>query len=85
MITGREGGLAWVKSAWTVVGGGSDSRSCDLWIIEEAHASSQGESVWPNCGLPSASLYACHILAASHGEEASGPGMYIAGSVDRFE
>jgi len=77
--------LAWVKSAWTVVGGVSDLRSCDLWIIEEAYASSQGESVWPNCGLPSASLYACHILAASNGEEASGPGMYISGSVDSFQ
>jgi len=41
MISGREGGLAWVKSAWTVVGGGSDSRSRDLWIIEEAYATSE--------------------------------------------
>ena len=85
MISVTDGGLDWVKSAWTVVGGGSDSRSRDRWIIEEAYASSQGESVWSNCGLPSASLYACHILAALNGEEASGPDMYMAGSLDRFE
>jgi len=29
MISVREGGLAWVKTAWTDVGGGSDSRSRD--------------------------------------------------------
>ena len=77
--------MAWVKSAWTVVGGGSDSRSFDLWIVEEVNDSFQGESVWTNYGLPSASLYAYHILAGSNGEEASGPGMYITGLVDRFE
>jgi len=67
------------------VGGGSDLRSHDRWIIEEAYASFQGKSVWPNCGLPRASLYACHILAASNGEEASCPGMHMVGSLDRFE
>ena len=66
------------------MGGGSDSRSRDRWIIEEAYASFQGESVWPDCGSPSASLYECHILATSSGEEESGPGMYMAGSLDFF-